>query len=213
MAFSIHSFFRVISPLFRRRRMRQFLTFLRPAPDATILDVGGGYGTWVDADLRCRVTVLNLYEIPARRFSSGPDIETVVGDGCKLEFGDRSFDIVFSNSVIEHVGTFERQRAFARECRRTGRQLWVQTPARCFPIEPHLLTPFFHFFPRFVQRRLLRNFTVWGLVARPTAAEVEAFLSEVRLLTYREMRELFPDCEIIREKVMGFTKSYIALRK
>jgi len=167
----------------------------------------------MDIDLRCRITVVNIHEIPPRNRPAGPNIKTVVGDGCKLEFGDRSFDIVFSNSVIEHVGTFERQRAFARECRRTGRQLWVQTPARCFPIEPHLIAPFFHFLPRFAQRRLLRNFTVWGLLARPTTAEVEAFLSEVRLLTYREMRELFPDCEIIRERVLGFTKSYIALRK
>lgn len=193
--------------------MRRFLTSVAPGPDARILDVGGGYGTWLDMDLRCDITLLNVYPIPEQHLPSGVRVKTVVGDGCKLEFPDHSFDIVFSNSVIEHVGTIERQRAFAQECRRAGRQLWVQTPARSFPIEPHLIAPFIHFLPRFVQRRLIRYFTVWGLATRPTPTQVEAFLNEVHLLTYDEMRELFPDCEIIREKIFGVTKSYIALRK
>ena len=90
--------------------------------------------------------------------------------------------------------------------------LWIQTPAREFFIEPHLLTPFIHYLPRSVQARLLRYFTVWGLMTRPSPKEVAGFLDEVRLLTYREMQELFPDCQILRERFMGFTKSYVAVR-
>jgi 2-polyprenyl-3-methyl-5-hydroxy-6-metoxy-1,4-benzoquinol methylase len=59
----------------------------------------------------------------------------------------RSFDIVFSNSVIEHVGDAESQQQFAHEIARVGRAYWVQTPNRRFPVEPHLLTPFLHFLP------------------------------------------------------------------
>jgi SAM-dependent methyltransferase len=213
MPFSIHSIFRVISPVFRRKRMRRFLTILAPQPDATILDVGGGFGTWVDAGVRSSITLLNVYHIPEEHSPPGLRIRTIVGDGCALQFGDCSFDIVFSNSVIEHVGTFERQRAFARECRRTGRRLWIQTPARSFPIEPHLIAPLVHFLPRSLQRRLIRYVTAWGLLMKPTPAEVDAFLQEVRLLSYREMVELFPDCEILREKVFGLTKSYVAIRR
>ena len=73
------------------------------------------------------------------------------------------------------------------------------------------MTPFIHYFPRTVQRKLLR-FTVWGLVTRPTPEEREAFLDEVRLLSYRDMRRLFPDCRIMRERFLLFTKSYIAVR-
>jgi hypothetical protein len=58
----------------------------------------------------------------------------------------------------------------------------------------------------------MRNFTVWGLLTRPTAQQVDDFLAEIRLLSYREMRELFPECEIIRERFFGLTKSYIAVK-
>jgi hypothetical protein len=79
-------------------------------------------------------------------------------------------------------------------------------------IEPHLIAPLVHFFPKAIQRRLIRHFTVWGWLRKPTAQQVEDFLSEVRLLSHREMVELFPDCEIVAEKVLGLTKSYVAIR-
>jgi len=56
-----------------------------------------------------------------------------------LNYSDNEFDICFSNSVIELVGSFEDQRKFANEIRRVGRKLWVQTPARSFFFEPHYL--------------------------------------------------------------------------
>lgn len=83
--------------------------------------------------------------------------------------------------------------------------------ARVF-FEPHLLTPLVHFFPRAIQARLLRYFTVWGLMTKPSRAMVREFLDETRLLRYEEMRELFPDCEILRERFLGMTKSYVAVR-
>jgi len=136
----------------------------------------------------------------------------VVGSGTQLEFADGAFDVVFSNSVIEHLASWEQQRAFAREVRRVARGLWVQTPARGFPIEPHLLTPFFHYLPLAWQRRLLRNFSVWGLLARPSRKAMDDFLRQTRLLGYQEMREIFPDCEIRRERFLGLTKAYVAVR-
>jgi hypothetical protein len=93
-----------------------------------------------------------------------------------------------------------------------GRKLWVQTPARGFFIEPHLLAPFIHWLPIRWQRRLIRNFTPWGWFNRPTAVQVEDLLAEVRLLTRAEMEVLFPDCEILEEKFLGLTKSYVAVR-
>src|SRR5687767_8536843 len=102
--FSYHRLFQVISPHFRRKRMRRFLDVLAPRPDATILDVGGGYGTWIESGLRCKITVLNIHRIAPQPLPAGLQIETVIGDGCDLQFADRTFDIVFSNSVIEHVG-------------------------------------------------------------------------------------------------------------
>jgi len=177
------------------------------------LDVGGNPWFWNDLEVSPKITLLNpdmLSDDLVKKFSQ---FNFVAADGCNMPYPDKSFDVGFSNSAIEHVGTYERQKAFATELRRVGRTLWVQTPAREFPVEPHLMAPFFQYFPRWLQRKTLRYFTIYGLITKPTPAQVEDFLNEVRLLKHHEMQELFPDCEIYREKVMGITKSYIAIRK
>ena len=210
--FSIHKVYGRLSAPFRARRLNWFTEVLSPTQQSVILDVGGYPWFWQSFPKPHQITLLNPHVVPGLADQYAGQFRFVAGDGCKLEFPDRSFDIVFSNSVIEHVGTFARQQAFAAEARRVGRALWIQTPAREFFIEPHLLTPFIHYLPRSVQARLLRYFTVWGLMTRPSPKEVAGFLDEVRLLTYREMQELFPDCQILRERFMGFTKSYVAVR-
>jgi SAM-dependent methyltransferase len=201
-----------VSPLFRRRRMRQFLLRMKPTPETTILDVGGGPETWENTEIDSKITILNIYPISLDSTRTERRLETVVGDGCHLEHNDGAFDIVFSNSVIEHVGTFERQKAFAKEVRRVGKALWIQTPARSFFIEPHLVAPFIHFFPNSVQERLVRHFTLWGMLTRPNREQAKSFLAGIRLLNKHEMNELFPDCEIIHERLLGLTKSFIAVR-
>jgi hypothetical protein len=142
----------------------------------------------------------------------GAHYTRVQGSGAKLDFADHSFDIAFSNSVIEHVGTLDAQRAFAEELRWVGRQVWVQTPARSFFFEPHLLALFIHFLPLSWQRRLVRNFSLWGWLTRPSQASVDRVLRELRLLDYATFRALFPDCEIRRERFLGFTKAFVAVR-
>jgi len=183
-----------------------------PTNHTKVLDVGGTPMNWTLVDCDAQVTLLNLsraedmQELPV-------NLSFATGDGTSLNYRDGHFDICYSNSVIEHVGTFQNQMKFAGETRRVGKAAWVQTPARSFFFEPHLLTSFVHFFPKNLRRKLLRNFTVWGWLVRPTSEEVERFLSEVRLLNFDEMRQLFPDCEIRKEKFLGFTKAYIAVRK
>lgn len=210
---NIHALYRVVSPIFRRQRMRRLLKLLNPAPRAKILDVGGLPAFWTETEIDAAITLLNLpgNDPPLSNLQPRP-FAFVMGDGCALPFADRTFDIVFSNSAIEHVGTWERQQAFAAEARRVGRALWVQTPAREFFVEPHLIAPVIHWLPRSLQRRLIRNFTLRGWIERPGPKEVDAFLAEVRLLTLAEMKSLFPDCTILRERFFGLTKSYIALR-
>lgn len=207
---NIHKIYGLFLPYFRRKRFRRFEKLMRPTSETTLLDAGGYVWNWPEGLCPARITVVNPH-VPPNAGSRGR-VTVVVGDGCKLPFADESFDITYSNSVIEHLSTFANQRAFAAEMRRVGRAVWVQTPARWFIFEPHLLTPFIHFLPKAWQSRLIRHFTVWGLVTRPTPGQVHDFLEEVRLLNYREMRQLFPDCEVLRERFLGMTKSYIACR-
>lgn len=119
---------------------------------------------------------------------------------------------MFSNSVIEHLGHYEDQKRFAAEIRRVGKSYWVQTLNRWFPVEPHLISPLIHYLPKRIQKRLIRWFTIWGLVTRPTNEQVSGFLSEVRLLTEREIRDLFPDAKIVVNRFLGFKKSLIAVK-
>ena len=127
---------------------------------------------------------------------------------------DKSYDIGFSNSVIEHVGSWERQQQFASEIRRVARSLWVQTPAYECPIEPHYLTPFIHYFPRSFQKKILRWCTLWGWLEHPTREQIDSMVETTRLLCKSEMQQLFPDCEIITERMLWIIpKSYIAIRR
>jgi SAM-dependent methyltransferase len=153
------------------------------------------------------VTIVNL-EAPA---GGGGEFGWVIADARRLPFRDGAFDVVFANSTIEHVGDDDSRRQFAQEVQRVGKRYYVQTPYRWFPVEPHLMTPFIHYLPPSWRRRLLRNFTVWGRLVRPTPQGVDEFVRDVRLLDLAEMRRLFPASEIWRERFLGFTKSLIAV--
>jgi SAM-dependent methyltransferase len=214
---NIHSLWRLIFKTFRVWRFNLFLREIKPQRSEVLLDVGGYPQTWLPHE-PCvgEVHLLNVHDItlPSEEESKGHRFVKHLGDGRKLPFADKQFDVVFSNSVIEHVGDLEKQSAFAAEVRRVGGRLWVQTPAYEFFIEPHLLTPFFHWFSRATQRRIARQWTVWGWISRPTQAEAEAMVDDIRLMTYAEFSAMFPDCEIRRERFCWvFTKSYIALSK
>ena len=207
----LNDIYRRISPRFRSKRMAQFLSMVRPDAGSRVIDLGGYPWVWTESGAQFSVVLVNIH-VPEGAKGYGARFQMLEGDATRLSFEDRSFDIVYSNSVIEHLGTWDKQQAFASEARRVGRKVWVQTPARWFPVEPHLVTLFVHYFSKDVQRHLLRWFTVWGWMNRPSSQQVADFLAEVRLLTLREMKELFPDCQILRERLFGLTKSYIAIR-
>jgi hypothetical protein len=198
---------------FRQRRMRQFASVFGITEATRILDVGGTPMNWRLLDVRPRVTLLNM---PRAGEHAAPGFEAVSADGCQLPFRDRSFEIVFSNSVIEHVGSPSRQRRFADEIRRVGQRYWVQTPNRWFPVEPHLLTPFLHFLPGALQQRIARRWTLWGALERPSedrrAFYIEHYLNDIRLFDASELARLFPDGRLLRERHLGMTKSLVMLK-
>lgn len=210
----------VVNPAMRRfrlRRMSAFVRLFRISGTTRVLDVGGTPFNWQLSPVRPRVTLLNNEAEPVDRGSIPADMTYVIGDARKLPFGDQSFDIVYSNSVIEHVGDFSSQRHFANEIARVGRRFYVQTPHRYFPVEPHLMTPVVHWLPRIVQRRLLPYATAWGwsyrLQQQRWAESVDcAWYDDVRLLTAGEVAALFPTARVVRERLGGLTKSLIAMR-
>ena len=192
--------------------MRLFEQTFKITHRTRILDVGGSPLIWEFAGVRPRLTMVNLPSALQRH----ANVESIAGDGCHLPFKDSAFDIVFSNSVIEHVGTRAEQQQFANEVARVGRHYWIQTPNRRFPVEPHVMLPFIHYFPKSLQSAIVNRFTIWEILVHPSKEErafyIHHFLNELKLLDIRELQALFPDSTIITEPVLGLPKSLIAVR-
>lgn len=196
----------------RQRRFALFRALLERLPrPLTILDVGGTYQFWqrmgFPDSTGVTITLLNLAAPP----QPSPHFIAVAGDARAMTmFGDHAFDVVFSNSVIEHMGTFADQQRMAAEVRRVGRHFFVQTPNRAFPLEPHFLFPWFQYLPRRVQVALVQRFDMGWYKRRPDLAAATALVAEHRLLNERELRALFPGAALHYERVLGLTKSLIA---
>lgn len=204
---NIHDAYLPIGRRFRMRRMHDFERRFHISSDTRILDVGGTPQLWALLDVRPKILMLNL---TITQEDMPENIESVIGDGTNLPYEDNSFDIVFSNSVIGHLGNYDNQQAFAKGIRRVGVSYHVQTPNRWFPVESHYLTPLIHYLPASWRPTLLRNFSVWGWITRPTKTYCEEVVEEIRLLNMAEMKTLFPEANLVREKVLGLTKSITA---
>jgi hypothetical protein len=198
----------------RRRRFQLFVDLLWDLPrPIKILDIGGRQKYWemVAGDLLqtddLRITLLNVEEPSV----SHPSFTGIRGDGRSLpQMADGQFDVVFSNSTIEHVGTLDDQHQMAREVRRVGKRYYVQTPNRRFPIEPHFLFPGFQYLPVRGRAWLLRHFRLGWFEKTPDPQEALRQVTGIRLLTKTEVRRLFPEANIFEERWCGLTKSFVA---
>lgn len=199
---------------FRANRLRKFekmyfRNFKLEKP-ISILDVGGTDYFWKKSQIPnipgVRITLLNLH----LENTTHPHIKSIVGDATDMkEFEDKKFDLVFSNSVIEHLYTFENQRKMADEIQRVGRKHFVQTPNKYFPVEAHYALPF----AQYLHKRLLLFLLTKTKVSRFKRWDQKAaqqYLDEIRLLTASEMKVLFPGSKLLKETVLGLTKSITA---
>jgi 2-polyprenyl-3-methyl-5-hydroxy-6-metoxy-1,4-benzoquinol methylase len=200
----------------RRRRFRRFhdLVLGRDKKPLRILDVGGTLNFWSTMDYLDRgrdieLTLLNL----SKAESPYPHVTTVAGDARDMKaFHDGQFDLVFSNSVIEHVGDFDDQKRMADEVRRVGKGYFLQTPNLYFPIEPHFLFPYFQFLPIRVKVFLLRHFRIGWHGPTRDLQKAKKTATSIRLLKKSELARLFPDGQIVEERFLGLVKSFIVFK-
>lgn len=209
MAPSFADIHRPLARYFRSRRLRRFARSFSVDERTKVLDLGGAEYYWPWLEVRPHVTVANY----AARDLERVTLDWVRADGRNLPFQDGAFDVVYCNSVLEHLPDEASREAMAREIERVGLGYSVQTPNRWFPLEAHTLTPAFHFLPKRWQARLARNFTIWGWLQRPSRAEARGFVENIRLLSARDLQRLFPSAAIERERFLGLTKSVIAVRQ
>jgi SAM-dependent methyltransferase len=135
----------------RRRKFGLFMETMGPTAETSVLDVGVddlAFGDLSENEGSCgtlnffedmypwpeRLTAVGLHEGDRFR-TSYPNARYVQGNALELPFEDASFDVVFSNAVIEHVGGEDEQRRFVAEALRVAPRAFITTPNRWFPIE------------------------------------------------------------------------------
>lgn len=193
---------------FRQRRNEEFKRRFPHLPDMRVLDLGGTAVSWRVAGLRAQsVTIVNLdrSEDPEE-----PWLETVQGDACVGGFG--KYDLVFSNSVLEHVGGHVRRQQFADVVQESAPAWWVQTPYRYFPIEPHWLFPGFQFLPFKTRVMITQHWNFGHHAVPPDESSATAFVASIELVSATEMRAYFPDSTLWFERIAGVPKSMVAVK-
>jgi SAM-dependent methyltransferase len=192
----------------RQRKFSLFHSLFHPTPQDRVLDVG------VSGQAFLQYTLEDFYPYPDRIVGGGYDPREVASarrlypqgryvlfDGCSLPFPDKSFDIVFSNAVIEHVLGAKRQLAFAHEIMRVGKSWFVTTPNYWFPFESHYHLPFIQFLPLPLQR--LYNQLLGSHVPRGS-------VQHLALLSASDLQSLFPTSQIIKVRVTFWPETLVA---
>ncbi len=191
------------SKYFRRKRMQKFVRIIGPTTGMRVLDMGGQPAIWDTVEPSLQITCLNLPGIANEAHETHHEIRYLEGDACSMPYFKRGdFDIIFSNSVIEHVGGVEKQLAFAAEIQRLSDTYWVQTPSKYFPIEAHCGMPFWWFYPNVLRVYFLKG---W---ARKLPAWTE-MVSGTTFITKRDLQAFLPNSRVITEWLI-FPKSLIA---
>lgn len=207
---------------FRRRRIALLMDLVDAVHaqrgHVELLDVGGTRDYWriVDEDyLEARDVRITLVNLPGDHASRSEGRFTFVpGDACDLhDFADKAFDIVHSNSVVEHVGDWSKMTAYASEVDRLADRWFVQAPNFWFPVEPHAMTPFLHWLPKPLRVRLVMRFGLGHWRRQPDVASAVRRVDSARLLSGQMFRALFPDAEIHAERIGPLTKSWIAVKR
>jgi ubiquinone/menaquinone biosynthesis C-methylase UbiE len=196
---------------FRQKRLKSFKEIVKKMEKPiTILDIGGSEIFWKNLnfhnDNNIHIKVLNITDTK----TNYSNIEFICGDALDLNmYKDNIFDIVFSNSMIEHLYSKEKQMKVTKDIIRIGRYHYIQTPNKFFFMEPHYLLPYFQFFPRKIKyiiltRTKLSRFKYWE------KSMAKQYLEEIRLISEHEMKIFFPDSILLKENFFGLTKSFTA---
>jgi hypothetical protein len=199
-----------LSSRFRNRRWHDLLQAFPDLASMRVLDLGGTVDHWESGPVKpSDVVLLNL----GGDAYTGPGIRMIHGDACDPpdELRSEKFDLVYSNSLIEHVGGFSNRIAVAENVHSFAPRHWVQTPYRYFPVEPHWLFPGLQFLPIPLRVKAAQRWPLgWS---QPEGRDNVAHVLNVELLTRTEMHFLFPDSEIAEERAAGLCKSLIALQR
>lgn len=193
----------------RQRRWAMLLDRFPRLGEMDVVDLGGTVDYWLSAPVRPRT--LCVVNLRGSELGEPPSwARTVEADACTWSPSGR-YDLVVSNSLIEHLTGWERRRMLSDQIHRLADHHWVQTPYRYFPVEPHWICPFLQHAPVAVRAWVSRWWPLMHSRAQDWHTSVYNAL-EVDLLSKTEMRWLFPDSQLLVEGWMGLPKALIATR-
>jgi hypothetical protein len=195
----------------RNRRWRVFMETFPDIAEMSVLDLGGDARAWQTAPAPVRPARLLLWNLFPQEVDESW-IESEIADACNPPHEIPEVDLIYSNSVIGHVGGHWRRQRFV-DTVHTASRYWVQTPNRYFPIEPSFMFPWLQHLPRKLQQELIARWPVGNFATVVDRREVLNALLEIELLSRTELRFYFPDAVIHSEKVLGMTKSFVAIRR
>jgi hypothetical protein len=197
-----------------RRRTRRWERFARTFTDIdsmSVIDLGGTVEAWRRAPVR--PASLHIVNLTPKDVEAPGWILLDQADACNLptHISSGRYDLVFSNSVIEHVGGHSQRQRFAGAIHTLANRHWIQTPYRYFPVEPHWLFPGFQFLPLSARAEISRH---WPLAHSPVSTREESIRQamSVELISRTEMAFYFPDSAIWNERALGLVKSLIAIK-
>jgi len=201
---------------FRKRRaaglMKMIEVVYSQKGAVNIIDIGGMRAYWniIETDyLVSKNTKVTLVNLTKTGCTEDNVFKEAIGDGRHLEFTDLSFDIAHSNSVIEHVGSWQDMVDFSKEVARVANRYFVQTPSFWFPVEPHAMFPLFHWLPILLRKKLVMKHALGNWQKAATEEDAGQIVLSARLLTKKQMKQLFPGAAIHTEWLV-FPKSYMA---
>jgi hypothetical protein len=198
-----------------RRRSSRWEWFAKTFSDIdsmTVIDLGGTAEAWRRSPVHpASVYIINLEVEQVADLPAWMRVDRA--DACNLptHISNGNYDLVFSNSVIEHVGGHSQRQLFADTVHRLADRHWIQTPYRYFPIEPHWLFPGFQFLPLAARAAVSRH---WPLMYSRASGREESIRQamSVELVSRTEMGLYFPDSTIGSERIFGLTKSLVAIK-
>jgi hypothetical protein len=205
---------------FRSKRFLQVQKLIEEILDdqdyCHVLDLGGSEKYWligkdfIEANRhRLHFTIIN----PEVQESVDHSLFSFsVGDACSPDLlKGRKFDLVHSNSVIEHVGDETAMRNFATNTRRLGKKFYMQTPNYWFAYEPHFRFPGFQWLPAHVRAFMMTKMRLGFFARQNSYQEAKWHVDSIKLLSARQVAKLFPGAQIKRERFLGLSKSIMAI--
>jgi Methyltransferase domain len=191
----------------RRGRMKAFSKLIMLSHGDRIIDLGGTLEIWSYLDVPVNVTLLNLPEVinswPKESYAG---FRIIQDDACSVTMlADNSFDLVFSNSVIEHL-PINKRLDFAKTVKRLAPNWWIQTPSIKFPIEAHCNLPYWWVYPDWLKNWFIASWQKKNNVFLANQMQTTTALSKEHFI------ELFGECNLFTETFLGFDKSYSAYR-